>query len=149
MDEKDVPASLVDLEERLRKVRERGGAGGSNKETQESDGLPRSVLGLAYRIGTEIVAALIVGVGSGILLDRWLGTQPWGLIVLFFLGAGAGVANVYRAVGGLGYGPLRPPGQTPEEADEKEQDAARRRAQRPHQTGSDAHSDGRDVNRDH
>lgn len=46
---------------------------------------------------------MVVGVGGGIVLDRWLGTAPWGLIVLFFLGAGAGVLNVYRTVTGVGY----------------------------------------------
>ncbi|MCG5240029.1 AtpZ/AtpI family protein [Azospirillum doebereinerae] len=59
-------------------------------------------MGTALRIGTELVAAMIVGVGGGLLLDRWLGTAPWGLIVMFFLGAAAGVLNVYRAVTGLG-----------------------------------------------
>ena len=38
-------------------------------------------------------------------LDRWLGTTPWGLIGMFFLGAGAGIVNVYRAVNGIGYAP--------------------------------------------
>ena len=30
------------------------------------------------------------------LLDRWLGTTPFLLIVFFFLGAAAGMLNVYR-----------------------------------------------------
>jgi len=40
--------------------------------------------------------------GAGWLLDRWLGTKPWLMIVFFFLGAAAGIMNVYRAVNGLG-----------------------------------------------
>ena len=61
------------------------------------------MLSLAFRIGTELVAALVIGLGGGLLVDHWLGTKPWGLVIMVFLGAGAGVSNVYRAVGGLGY----------------------------------------------
>ena len=57
---------------------------------------------VAVRIGTELVAALIVGVGIGFFLDNWLDTKPWFLVVFFFLGAVAGVLNVYRAASGLG-----------------------------------------------
>lgn len=113
--EHKIPPSLADLEARLREIRARGGPGSSEEEKREPDGLPRNVLGLAFRIGTELVAALIVGIGGGWLIDRWLGTQPWGLIVMFFLGAGGGVANVYRTVGGLGYGVgYRPAGSSTE-----------------------------------
>ena len=59
-------------------------------------------MGFALRIGVEIVAALIVGVGIGLLLDWWLGTKPWFLVVFFVLGAAAGFMNVFRVVGGLG-----------------------------------------------
>ncbi len=56
-----------------------------------------SGFGAALRIGAEMVAALIVGVGSGLLLDNWLETAPLFLVVFFFLGAAAGGLNVYRA----------------------------------------------------
>ncbi|HEU5017218.1 MAG TPA: AtpZ/AtpI family protein [Pseudolabrys sp.] len=38
----------------------------------------------------------------GWLLDRWLGTTPWGLVVLVMLGFAAGVLNVMRAAGAGG-----------------------------------------------
>jgi ATP synthase protein I len=98
----DRPPSLDDFDARLRKARERGTV------RTEEDGrasLPRGALGLAFRIGIELVAAMIVGVGGGYLLDRWLGTAPWGLVGMFFLGAGAGIVNVYRAVNGIGMAP--------------------------------------------
>jgi len=97
------PPSLDDFDARLRKARER--SAGPALQAEGDDDLPRKSLGLAFRIGVELVAALIVGVGSGMLLDRWLGTTPWGLIGMFFLGAGAGIVNVYRAVSGVGYAP--------------------------------------------
>lgn len=62
-------------------------------------------IGFAFRIGTELVSAVIVGVGIGLLLDYWLGTKPWMLVLFFVLGAAAGMLNVFRAVGGFGYAP--------------------------------------------
>ncbi len=48
------------------------------------------------RIAVELVAALVVGAVMGWLLDGWLGTRPWLLVVFILLGAAAGVLNVYR-----------------------------------------------------
>src|SRR5271165_1852834 len=58
-------------------------------------------LGLGFRIGIELVVAIVVATGLGWAIDRWLGTRPWGMIVLFFLGVAAGMLNVYRAVTGV------------------------------------------------
>ena len=71
-------------------------------------------LGLGLRIGIELVVAIVVATGLGWAIDRWFGTRPWGMIVLFFLGVAAGMLNVYRAVtgisGAVGYpGPVRVP----------------------------------------
>jgi ATP synthase protein I len=58
-------------------------------------------LGLGLRIGIELVVAIGVATGLGWAIDHWLGTRPWGIIVLFFLGVAAGMLNVYRAVSGI------------------------------------------------
>jgi ATP synthase protein I len=58
-------------------------------------------LGVGLRIGIELVVAVVVATGLGWAIDRWLGTRPWGMIVLFFLGVAAGMLNVYRAVTGV------------------------------------------------
>jgi len=58
-------------------------------------------LGLGVRIGVELVVAIVVSTGLGWAIDRWFGTRPWGMIVLFFLGVAAGMLNVYRAVTGV------------------------------------------------
>ena len=58
---------------------------------------PTTMLGIAFRIGVELVSALLVGAGIGWLLDRWLGTTPFLLLLFFFLGAAAGILNVFRA----------------------------------------------------
>jgi ATP synthase protein I len=59
-------------------------------------------LALGFRIGIELVTAVIVSVGLGWAIDRWLGTRPWVMLVMFFLGIAAGMLNVYRAVTGTG-----------------------------------------------
>src|SRR5215831_8009371 len=67
-------------------------------------------LGLGFRIGIELVVAVVVATAIGWAIDRWLGTRPWGMIMLFFMGVAAGMLNVYRAVTGVS-GPVgfRPP----------------------------------------
>ena len=101
-DEKPSP-SLEDLDARLRRAHERRPDQSAEEDQGPSRDSVGSGLGFALRIGVELVAALAVGVGVGLLLDRWLETGPWMLIVFFFLGSAAGFLNVYRAVSGYGY----------------------------------------------
>jgi ATP synthase protein I len=56
-----------------------------------------SGLGIAFRLATELVAAVVVGVGIGWLLDAWLKTGPAFLLIFFALGVAAGFFNVIRA----------------------------------------------------
>ena len=54
-------------------------------------------MGGAFKLGTELVAAVAVGTIIGFILDNWFGTKPWLIIIFFFLGAAAGMLNVIRA----------------------------------------------------
>jgi ATP synthase protein I len=56
----------------------------------------RKGLSLAARIGSEFVAATVVGGGLGYLGDRLFGTRPWLLAAGLFLGTAAGVLAAYR-----------------------------------------------------
>ena len=56
-----------------------------------------SLMGSAFKLGTELVAAVIVGTIIGFILDNWFGTKPWLIIIFFFLGAAAGMLNVIKA----------------------------------------------------
>ena len=54
--------------------------------------------GLGFKVSTEIVAALVVGVVIGLIVDNYFNTKPFGLIIFFILGAFAGFLNVYRVI---------------------------------------------------
>ena len=43
-----------------------------------------SFLGNAFKLGTEMVAAVVVGTIIGFILDNWFGTKPWLIIIFFF-----------------------------------------------------------------
>jgi ATP synthase protein I len=91
-----------DFEARLRQAQAKqakrtGPEGGTGRPSAASG------LGFALRIGTELVVGIVVGVGIGLGLDYWLGTKPGFMIAFFFLGAGAGMLNVYRTVTGIGH----------------------------------------------
>lgn len=54
-------------------------------------------LGQAVRVGTEVLAALIVGGGLGWLVDTYLlASEPWGVVTGLILGTFAGILNAYR-----------------------------------------------------
>ena len=55
-----------------------------------------SFMGNAFKLGTELVAAVAVGTIIGFILDSWFDTKPWLIIIFFFLGAAAGIRNVIR-----------------------------------------------------
>jgi ATP synthase protein I len=49
------------------------------------------------RLGSEFVAAILVGAGIGYVLDLWLQTAPWLMLVMLMVGFAAGVLNVVRS----------------------------------------------------
>ena len=67
------------------------------KEVQDLDEKKDSFMGNAFKLGTELVAAVAVGTIIGFILDSWFDTKPWLIITFFFLGAAAGILNVIRA----------------------------------------------------
>ncbi|CUS37394.1 ATP synthase protein I (fragment) [Candidatus Nitrospira nitrificans] len=49
-------------------------------------------------MGTELLAALIVGGGLGWVIDTYLfQTTPWGLVIGLVFGLAAGMRSAYRA----------------------------------------------------
>ena len=66
-----------------------------NKNVQKNQ--KTSNFGEAFKLSTELVAAVAVGTIIGFILDNWFGTKPWLIIIFFFLGSIAGMLNVIRA----------------------------------------------------
>ena len=55
-----------------------------------------SFMGSGFKLGAELVSAVLVGTIIGFILDTWFGTKPWLIIVFFFLGSAAGILNVIK-----------------------------------------------------
>ncbi|MDB5669563.1 MAG: atpI [Alphaproteobacteria bacterium] len=82
-------ARLDSLDERLSRAKQ---AEAVRTGTQRPD--PNTRLG--QRVLGELIGAPFGGGLIGWLLDRWLGTSPWLLLSLLFLGFAVGVRNVIR-----------------------------------------------------
>jgi ATP synthase protein I len=81
---------LKDIERRIEQTRLTQKGGDSSRREEGS------ALGLATRAITELVVGIAVAMGLGWMLDRWLGTKPWLMLVLMPFGFAAGVVNVMR-----------------------------------------------------
>ena len=55
-----------------------------------------SFMGSAFKLGTELVSAVLVGTIIGFILDTWFDTKPWLIILFFLLGSIAGILNVIK-----------------------------------------------------
>ena len=55
-----------------------------------------SFMGSAFKLGTELISAVLVGTIIGFILDTWFDTKPWLIILFFFLGSAAGILNVIK-----------------------------------------------------
>ncbi len=102
------PSDEAALSARLRRLGDRIERERASKPSDTASGAPpaadRSAMARGLRLSTEFVAGVLVGAALGWLLDRWLGTSPWGLIVFLLLGFAAGILNVMREAG-LASGP--------------------------------------------
>ncbi len=87
------------LEERRRRLGDQLASHEANDKPTGAGGAAGSPYAKAFQLSTEFVAAIFVGVLLGYLLDRFLGTTPWGMIVFLLLGFVAGVLNVMRSAG--------------------------------------------------
>ena len=65
-----------------------------NKDSKQSSS---SNIGVAFKLSTEMVAAVVVGTIIGFILDNWFGTKPWLILIFFFVGVVAGILNVIRS----------------------------------------------------
>ena len=89
----DAHRATADLEARIARARGQRAAEAATEQTRQGD---MSGMSRGLRLGSEFVAAIIVGAGLGYIIDMFLPTRPWGLVVLLLLGFAAGVLNVVR-----------------------------------------------------
>jgi F0F1-type ATP synthase assembly protein I len=62
----------------------------------------QNLLNTFSKVATELLAGLLIGGGIGWTIDKWLGTNPWFLVIFFLLGGAAGILNLWRVVTGKG-----------------------------------------------
>lgn len=55
----------------------------------------RQLAGLSS-LGITFAASIAIGTAIGIVLDRWLGTSPWLMILFFVFGVAAGFTNLLK-----------------------------------------------------
>ena len=67
-----------------------------NQDSEKNNKNKGVFLGNAFKLGTELVAAVAVGTIIGFILDNWFGTKPILIIIFFLFGAAAGILNVFR-----------------------------------------------------
>ena len=68
-----------------------------SKRSKVSEEVSSSKLGIAFKMSTEMVAAVVVGTIIGFILDNWFGTKPWLILIFFFVGVIAGILNVVKS----------------------------------------------------
>ena len=96
-----------DLAARIRRAQETEKVGQASQGNAARD---MTGLGRGLRLGSEFIAAILVGAGIGWLLDSWLKTGPWLLLVFLMVGFAAGVLNVTRAAAQMNKASPPPPG---------------------------------------
>jgi ATP synthase protein I len=89
-------STLDDLDRRLAEARARIPEARRAQPGTSGGDAGRAGMAAGFRIAVELLAALVVGGAIGWLLDDWLGTRPWLLVLFFVLGAAAGMTNVVR-----------------------------------------------------
>ena len=66
-----------------------------NRNSQKNE--KTTSFGEAFKMSTELVAAVAVGTIIGFILDNWFGTKPWLILIFFFVGVVAGITNVIKS----------------------------------------------------
>ena len=109
------PKVTADLEARIARARGQRQAEAATEQTRQGD---MSGMSRGLRLGSEFVAAILVGAGLGWIIDSFLPTRPWAMIILLLLGFAAGVLNVVRASKEMNDATPVPPAAAPDDEDD-------------------------------
>jgi ATP synthase protein I len=87
-----------DLGERIAKAKAaRDEREARKRRDEQADGVSLSAGGYALRYGAEFVANVFVGGFFGFWIDKFAGSEPWGLLIGGTLGFAAGIRAIMRA----------------------------------------------------
>lgn len=82
---------LTSLDERLKTIQQ-----AEQVRTASTHKKPEKGYSQGNRVLTELIAGIAGGGLMGWLFDSWLGTKPWLLLVMLFLGIGVAFRNIIR-----------------------------------------------------
>lgn len=88
-DKKDKLSSLEELDEKIKKAK---------GVAEESDKPRKQQVLNPTRVSLELFSGVVVGAALGYYVDKWLGTSPIFLIILFFFGVAGGAMNIYKLI---------------------------------------------------
>ena len=83
---------IKEMDKRIREMKEH-----QHKQKTDVHSPLRDSIANAFRIGTEFIAAVLVGIAIGYTLDKIFGTKVVFLLVFSLFGCMAGMLNVYRS----------------------------------------------------
>ncbi|RYH14178.1 MAG: AtpZ/AtpI family protein [Alphaproteobacteria bacterium] len=82
---------LASFEERLKAIQQ-----AEQVRTATTQKKPDRGYSQGNRVLTELIAGIVGGGLMGWLFDSWLGTKPWLLLVMLFLGIAVAFRNIIR-----------------------------------------------------
>mgnify|MGYP003763164321 CR=1 FL=1 len=68
----------------------------NNKKRRKNSEILFSAFAYFSQVGVTMAATILVGVLLGKYLDRWLGTEPWLLLICSLLGLGAAIRSLLK-----------------------------------------------------
>jgi len=74
------------------------GLGKERRTLEKRQDRPWRALRRYAGLSTELVVAVLLGTWLGRMLDQWLGSGPWLLLLGFVFGVAAGFLNIFRLV---------------------------------------------------
>lgn|SRR5574344_988142 len=86
----DKPEDIKNIEQRIQLLKKKQ----IQKDANETSG-KNSAIVIAFRLGTEFVGAIFVGMGIGALIDKLFGIKVVFLLVFSLIGCIAGIRNIY------------------------------------------------------
>ncbi|MFZ5707728.1 MAG: AtpZ/AtpI family protein [Pseudomonadota bacterium] len=82
---------LTSLDERLQAIQH-----AEKARTASAHKKPEKGYSQGNRVLTELIAGIVGGSLLGWCFDHWLGTKPWLLLAMLFLGIGVAFRNIIR-----------------------------------------------------